>query len=217
MNLGHAMCRVHTPFADTPCAFARAYAKETWHRSCVILPSMRLRRLFPTLGAAVLLQLLSAGPLAAQDTITPARFIPAALVAASALAPAAPSPFAPLRTQALQKQLRRGRALITAGTGLIAAGVAHAAAFGRRGSCHEDHGRLILPSITGSIVAVAGLGMTWSGGLKVAGVPVEFRRANPLTSKTVPGVLFGAIGTALVSSVTLFGIAALPWIECISS
>jgi hypothetical protein len=180
---------------------------------------MRPRILFPTLVAAVLLQLLSAEPLAAQDhlTITPARFIPASLVAASALAPAAPPPFSPERTQYLRKQLRRGRALITAGTGLIAAGVVHAAVFGRRASCTEDHGRLIGPPFTGTIVAAAGLGMTLRGGSKVAGVPREFRRANPVGNKGSAGIVFGALGAAVVTSLVLFGITAYPWIDCIAS
>ena len=186
---------------------------------------MRARILFPTLAAAVLLQLLSAGPLVAQDlhTSTPARFIPASVVAASALAPAAPSPLTPERTQALKKQealkkqLRRGRALIAVGSGLIAGGVVHAAAFGRRGSCTEDNGRIVVPPVTGSIVAAAGLGMTIGGGLKLARVPAEVRSANPLTSKGKAGVALGAIGSAVVSSLVLFTIVAFPWIDCLAS
>lgn len=180
---------------------------------------MRLRSLIPTLTSALLLQLLTAATLAAQDqrTTAPPRFIPASVVAASAFVPAAPAPLISERTQALQMQLRRGRALIAVGSGLIAGGVAHAAAFGRRNVCSEPSERLVLPPVTGTIVAAAGLGMTINGGLKLARAPAEVRSAHPLTSKGKAGVVLGAIGSALVSSVVLFGITALPWIDCIAS
>lgn len=180
---------------------------------------MRLRSLIPTLASALLLQLLTAATLTAQDHRTAAspRFIPPSVVAASAFVPAAPAPLAPEGTQALKKQLRRGRALIAVGSGFIAGGVVHAAAFGRRNVCSEPDERLSLPPITGSMVAAAGLGMTIDGGVKLARVPAEVRSANPLTSKGKAGVVLGAIGTAVVSSLVLFGITALPWIECIAS
>jgi hypothetical protein len=138
---------------------------------------MPARVIATVLAATVLVQLPTAGSLAAQDHgfLTPARFIRPLSSAASTLAPAAAAPAStPERAADLRKRLRRGRALIAVGSGLIAAGIVHAAALGHRGVCAYDDDRLILPPITGSIVAAAGRGMTLGGGFKIAGVPGEF-------------------------------------------
>lgn len=118
---------------------------------------------------------------------------------------------------ALHRDLRRARAMLMFGSGLLAAAAVHMALLGRPTICsgyEEPRTRLRTPPIAASLAAAIGIGLLVGGGIKLNHVPAEFRQVRPASAGRVTALVFGAIATAGLASGLLFGIAAPEVIRC---
>lgn len=117
----------------------------------------------------------------------------------------------------LRQQLKRARRQLVIGGVLAVSGIVHAAAFGNRNVCYESDQRLLTPIIMGGLTAAVGVTLVISGGIKLAGIPLDYRLMHPTSASKRLGIAAGAIGLLAITQAALFSIGLPTFIGCVSS
>lgn len=119
----------------------------------------------------------------------------------------------------LRRDLRRSRALLMVGGGLLAASVAHVAAFTRPIYCYDhppdDRITPTTPLYAGSAMAAISIGLLIAGGVKLAQVPHAYRSQHRGRDR-VAYLALGAVASAVVGSAVLAATHLADRMRCIN-
>jgi hypothetical protein len=129
--------------------------------------------------------------------------------------PSAPPPalLDDVQKSALRRDVRRARAMLMAGTGLLAAS---AFTLGRlTGHCLATDRPMRGPLIAGGVSAGLGAAVLLGGGIKLALVPrAQRHRLLPLTPRRVTGLVLGGLAIGAVTTAMAFLASAPDYIGC---